>query len=153
MNYFLFFFQLYGEIGSDSLDGGDGDDICLGDIGYVVRRYSSFGDAEEIPLVTSKGTWSKSIILEEQGFIKSAHKISSKVDTTDLTAEMIMTESSFLIVANGFEPDGSKTPDTEDGSWLTDILIYDLQPADDDTIAGGNGDDILIGGRGSDTIR
>lgn len=140
--------ELYGELGDDILEGGSGNDILLGDIGYIIRRYDASGEGD--PLLTSGGVWSKDIILEEQGFIRSSHLISTKLDVATLKADQILS-TSMLIAASGFNSDGTKAEDGT-GAWITELLLYDLQPSNNDVLRGGNGDDILIGQRGDDTL-
>ena len=142
------------------MDGDSGNDILLGDIGYIIRRL----DSEGKPILISKTgaassptVWKKDIVLEELGKIEGVHHISQTVNTTDLLAENV-TSSSLLFVANAFVAnafDEFKVGDKFlDETWLTDLLLFKLNSEpDDDIIDGGEGDDVCIGQRGDDTLQ
>jgi hypothetical protein len=137
------------------LDGDSGNDIVLGDIGYIVRRVDSQGE----PILISKTdttdsayVWKKDIVLEELGNIEGIHRISQKINTAELLAEDV-TSASLLFVANAFDEDGNKHFDDTNVIWLTDLLLFKLNSEpDDDIIDGGEGDDVCIGQRGDDTL-
>lgn len=133
--------ELYGELGIDTLLGGQGNDIVLGDVGYAIRRFDSSGD----PLLTSQKKWHKDIVLEEVGMIKSSHVISTKVNTSEFTAEDVAS-SSLLIVA-------SEVGASVASSRTTEAILFDLVPSYDDILEGGEDDDLLIGQRGNDVLR
>jgi Ca2+-binding RTX toxin-like protein len=136
--------ELYGELGNDRLDGGDGDDILIGDIGHSLRRYSG-----TVPLTKSSGdVWHKDIVLEEQGNITSITRISQTVNTSIIDAESIAA-ASLLFVATGCA-NGTKA--NSSGVWPTDLFTYTLEQAYDDFLIGGSGNDILIGQRGNDKL-
>jgi len=147
--------ELYGELGSDYLDGGSGHDILIGDIGHVIRRFDTGGN----PVLQSKlsnsssglvKVWHKDIVLEEQGNITGVHRISTKLNTSALAAKDVMS-ASLLFIANAIEDGGDKY--TEDNVWLTDLLLFDLLPSDNDELFGGEDDDVLIGQRGDDRLQ
>ena len=131
--------------------GGSGHDILIGDIGYAVRRYSD-ADTPVLQDNTEHSVWHKDIVLEELGNITGTHRISSKVDTNELVAEDVMT-TSLMFVANAITSDGSgdKYID-ENGEWVTDLFLFDLEPSYDDILDGGDGDDWVFGMRGNDNI-
>ena len=137
------------------MDGDSGNDIVIGDIGYIIRRVDSKGE----PILISKTgntnstyVWKKDIVLEELGNIEGIHRISQKVDTDDLFAENV-TSSSLLFVANAFDVDGEKYFNETSNAWLTDLLLFKLNSVpDDDVIDGGEGDDVCIGQRGDDVL-
>lgn len=140
--------ELYGELGNDTLEGGDGDDILIGDIGYSLRRYAGV-----VPLTKARSSgggkvWHKDIVLEEHGNITSITKISRKVNTSIINAERIAT-ASLLFVGAGYE-NGKKA--ITSGEWWTDLFTYNLERSYDDILRGGSGNDILIGQRGNDNL-
>ena len=143
--------ELYGELGNDTLEGGRGEDILIGDIGYCVRRY----EASDTPLLqanTEYSVWHKDIILEDLGSITASHRISTKVDTSELLAEDVMT-ASLLFVANAVTSDGTgdKYYD-ENGEWITELILFDMEPSYDDKLDGGDGNDWIFGQRGDDKL-
>jgi Ca2+-binding RTX toxin-like protein len=147
--------EIYGELGEDTLEGDLGNDIIIGDIGYAVRRYDSSGAPifqSEIRGTESPYVWHKDIVLEELGNITGVHRISTKVDVDNVAAQDVMS-ASLLFVATAFRPDGTKYSSANDGGWLTELIRFNLVPAYNDVIDGGEGDDILIGQRGNDLIR
>ena len=136
--------ELYGELGNDRLDGGDGDDILIGDIGHSLRRYSG-----AVPLTKSGDkVWHKDIILEEHGNITSSTRISKKVNTSTINAEAVAA-ASLLFVSSGYK-NGTKA--NSSGVWPTDLFTYKLEKAYDDVLIGGSGNDVLIGQRGNDKL-
>ena len=111
-----------------------GHDILLGDIGYCIRRYNGTQ-----PLGNSNGVWHKDIVLEELGNITKSTRISHKVNTAIMDAETIAA-ASLLFVANAYNDDGTKylNPDKE---WISDLFVFDLVNAYDDSLDGGGGND------------
>jgi hypothetical protein len=139
--------ELYGELGEDHLYGGIGNDILIGDIGYALRRYSETNG----PITTNSSghnVWHKDIVLEEHGNITSITRISTKINTSVINAELIAA-TSLLFVATAYD-DGGKV--NSSGAWPTDLFTYILEEAFDDYLDGGDGNDILIGQRGNDNI-
>jgi len=120
--------------------------ICIGDIGYSVRRYS-----EDSPIFTmsSNGTfvWKKDIVLEDVGNITNIVRISDKIDTQTMNAESIA-DASLVFVAAAYK-NGIKFEDPE---WITDMFTFNLERAYDDHLEGGDGNDVLIGQRGNDFL-
>ena len=141
--------ELYGGFGNDVLYGGSGDDILLGDVGYAIRRYSD----DQVPLSKNgkPNVWHKEIILEEIGNITSITRISQKINTSNIDAQLVAA-SSLLFVANAYTEDGSKHLDPTSGEWISDVFTYNLEKAYDDELHGGDGDDVLIGQRGNDRL-
>jgi Ca2+-binding RTX toxin-like protein len=155
LTFCIYFVQeIYGELGADTLTGGPGNDIIIGDIGHCVRRYDSSGSPiEQFSTLGTLSTrvWHKDIILEELGNITGVDRISQKVNVSTLTADDILS-SSLLFVAHAFKEDGNKFLSTEEGGWLTDLIRFDLVPGYNDIMSGGDGDDVIIGQRGDDRI-
>lgn len=139
---------MYGELGNDQLNGGAGDDILIGDIGYSLRRYSMTVPLVKTSSSSDRNVWHKDIVLEEQGNITSVTRISKKVDTSKMNAEAIAA-SGLLFVATGYT-NGIKA--NTFGEWPTDLFTYQLGEAFDDILNGGPGNDILIGQRGNDKL-
>jgi len=147
--------EIYGEHGHDTLLGDDGHDIVLGDVGYAVRRYDAEGQAVQQKHARGTNTpnvWHKDIVLEEVGNITGVDLISKKIDTNKISA-LDLLASSFLFVAAAYKSDGSKYIRESDGGWVTQMIRYQLVPAYNDDIDGGDGNDILIGQRGEDYIK
>jgi Ca2+-binding RTX toxin-like protein len=146
--------EIYGELGSDTLDGDSGNDIVLGDIGYIIRRVDSQGNPiliSKTDTTNSTNVWKKDIVLEELGNIEGIHRISQKVNTAELLAEDV-TSSSLVFVANGFDENGEKS--VANKAWLTDLLLFKLNSEPGiDKINGGEGDDVCIGQRGDDHLQ
>ena len=141
--------ELYGELGSDRLNGGNGDDIIIGDIGYALRRYAGVVPIAKTTNSSGGGkVWHKDIVLEEHGNITSITNISKKVNTSMINAEKIAS-ASLLFVGTGYE-NGTKA--NASGVWSTDLFTYNLEKAYDDILSGGSGNDILIGQRGHDKL-
>jgi len=136
--------ELFGELGEDTLYGGGGDDILIGDIGHAIRRYSGLE-----PISKSNGAWHKDIVLEELGTITAITRISEKIDVKMIPAETIAA-ASLLFVANAYNENGMKHLDS--GTWVTDLIMFDLEKAHDDYLDGGDDNDVIIGQRGNDYI-
>jgi Ca2+-binding RTX toxin-like protein len=134
-------------LGADFLDGGAGNDILLGDVGYAVRRFDETG-IPRLNAVTARTNsayvWHKDIVIEEVGRITSSHLISKQLNGNFLQAEDIAL-ASLLIVANEFSG-GNKTNDGTRGGWPTELILFDYESSgNDDELYGGTGDDICIG--------
>jgi hypothetical protein len=131
--------------GSDYLNGGPGLDILIGDIGYITRRFS-----DGIPVLQSEtsetasaNVWHKDIVLEELGNITQVARISTKVNTSAISA-LDTTSASLLFVANAIDENGGKYID-ENGVWPTDLLFVDLVESYDDVLEDLEGSNVLIG--------
>jgi Ca2+-binding RTX toxin-like protein len=135
-------------LGADLLDGGAGNDILLGDVGYAVRRFDDTG-APRLNAVTTRTdsahVWHKDIVLEEVGRITSSHLISTRLNTNSLKAEDIAL-ASLLIVASEFSG-SSKATNATRGGWPTELILFDYfeSSRNGDKLHGGTGDDICIG--------
>ena len=140
--------ELYGELGKDHLYGSIGTDILVGDIGYALRRYSETNEPIYTTNSSGHNVWHKDIVLEELGNITSIDRISTKINTSVINAELIAA-ASLLFVASAYD-DGGKVSSL--GVWPTDLFTYILEEAFDDYLDGGDGNDILIGQRGNDNI-
>ena len=56
------------------------------------------------------------------------------------------------VLGGTYLPGGIKLINSDTGAWDTQLILIDLLAADNDTVNGGAGDDILFGQRGDDTI-
>ena len=98
--------ELYGELGKDHLYGSIGNDILIGDIGYALRRYSETNEPIYTTNSSGHNVWHKDIVLEELGNITSIDRISTKINTSVINAELIAA-ASLLFVASAYD-DGGK---------------------------------------------
>jgi Ca2+-binding RTX toxin-like protein len=56
------------------------------------------------------------------------------------------------VLTGAFDADGKKHLQSDNGAWNTNLLAIDLTPANNDSLAGGTGDDVLFGQRGNDLL-
>ena len=141
--------ELFGELGHDELLGGKGHDILIGDVGHIVRAFESDGSVR----LDENGAWHKDVFLEEVGFVIGSINLgSTDFENLDpeLAAKLLLAD--MLVLAGAFESDGTKHLDPVDGAWDTKVLLIDLVEAYDDIIDGGDGDDLIFGQRGNDTL-
>ncbi|MFF9468200.1 MULTISPECIES: hypothetical protein [unclassified Methylobacterium] len=140
--------EIVGGLGRDRIDGGTGVDYLLGDEGRIVRAFTTDGAA----VLNSDGTWHRDVVLEEIGTVTAAIATdaqSAAARTADLAETLAQAD---LVLAVGAR-DGSGTRlTTAGGAWATSALTVSLARADDDIIAGGDGNDVLFGQRGNDTL-
>ncbi|MER2250684.1 hypothetical protein ABS772_12255, partial [Methylorubrum podarium] len=141
--------EIVGGLGRDRIDGGTGVDYLLGDEGRIVRAYGQDGSA----VLNSDGTWHRDVVLEEIGTVTAAIATDSQsaaARTADLAERLARAD---LVLAVGAR-DGAGTRLTtgEGGAWATSALTVSLAKADDDILAGGDGNDVLFGQRGNDLL-
>ncbi|EHP92392.1 Hemolysin-type calcium-binding region [Methylorubrum extorquens DSM 13060] len=140
--------EIVGGLGRDRIDGGTDVDYLLGDEGRIVRAFTGDGAA----VLNSDGTWHRDVVLEEIGTVTAAIAIdaqSAAARTADLAEKLAQAD---LVLAVGAR-DGSGTRlTTAGGAWATSALTVSLARAEDDIIAGGDGNDVLFGQRGNDKL-
>ncbi|BAU91131.1 GLUG domain-containing protein [Methylorubrum populi] len=141
--------EIVGGLGRDRIDGGTDADYLLGDEGRIVRAYTKDGAA----VLNSDGTWHRDVVLEEIGTVTAAIATDSQsaaARTADLAEKLAQAD---LVLAVGAR-DGSGTRLTTGtgGAWSSAALTVSLARADDDIIAGGEGNDVLFGQRGNDIL-
>ncbi|MGB3415081.1 MAG: calcium-binding protein [Mesorhizobium sp.] len=139
--------EIVGGLGSDTIDGGAGVDYLLGDEGQILRAYNADGSA----LLNSDGSWHRDVVLEEVATLVSIVSLSSSktVSRTDLASNLL--DPDMLLVGGVVDANGVKVT-LAGGTWDTQALGIDLEVAYDDTIDGGEGNDVIFGQRGNDTL-
>ncbi len=141
--------ELIGELGDDTITGGDGHDTILGDVGIIDRE---FIDANT-PRVDRNGKWHRDIVLEEVGELTEVIDIDQtplRLDDPNLAEKLLTTD--LLVLSGGYDATGNQLTNADNGAWDTDLLLINLDAANDDTIDGGAGEDFVFGQRGDDTI-
>jgi Ca2+-binding RTX toxin-like protein/phage tail sheath gpL-like len=141
--------EIYGELGTDNINGGSGNDIILGDVGYIARDYND----DLTPRVNVNGSWHKDVLLEEVGVVTGVIDMSSMalLDSDPALAQRIL-ETDLLVLVGAYNTDGSKVINPTSGAWETQILLIDLEAPFDDIVDGGDGEDVIFGQRGADTL-
>ncbi len=121
------------QVGDDSITGGDGDDIILGDAPYTDGLAANQGLSTD-----SGGGWEVFAALESGQGTTADWDRADTIDYIQNNLEEISTESG--------REGGNDTIDGGDGN----DIIYGQEG--DDTISGGAGDDTIDGGTGTDTL-
>ena len=141
--------EVNGELGDDVGVSGVGNDMIIGDVGQILRAFNADGS----PRINADGSWHRDVFLEETGVITGL----IHMDTTplrsadpDLAAKILLAD--LVILGGTLLPGGEKLLRYDTGAWATDILLIDLVAANNDTLNGGEGEDILFGQRGNDTL-
>lgn len=121
-----------------------------------MRRFDASGAPvliSDLGGTDSTSVWHKDIVLEELGNITKVARISKKVDVNQISAHETA-HASMIFIANAVDESGGKYVNDLDGEWPTDMLLFDLVPAYNDTLDGGEGGmNVLIGQRGDDVLR
>jgi Ca2+-binding RTX toxin-like protein len=141
--------ELTGHLGDDTISGGAGRDILLGDVGVIVRTFNANGSIRR----NSDGSWHKDILLEDVGIVTGSLDIdrTPPAGVNGLIAQQLL--SADLMIATGaFNADGSKHLQPGNGAWNTGLLFVDLVAPNNDSLDGGDDDDVIIGQRGDDTL-
>jgi len=142
--------ELIGDLGNDSLSGGSGSDILIGDAGNIVRAFNSDGT----PRLNENGAWHRDLFLEDVGRLTGMIKIDQtplRDPNLNLAEQIVLAD--VVLVTGASDADGNKVYNADNGAWDTSILLVDLVDANDDTIDGGDGQDVIVGQRGDDTLR
>ncbi|NGP18575.1 calcium-binding protein [Devosia aurantiaca] len=138
--------DIVGGLGSDILSGDAGKDIILGDEGQILRAFKADGSA----VLDTDGAWHRDVVLEEVVRVVGLTSISSnKAGNPNLAADLLGAD--MLLLAGAVTDSGMRIT-AGSGAWDTKAIGVDLEPAFDDIINGGDGDDVLFGQRGNDTI-
>jgi Ca2+-binding RTX toxin-like protein len=141
--------EIMAGLGSDSITGGDGNDMLLGDAGQIVRAFDTDGS----PVLNANGSWHRDVILEEIGSILGSVPLDTtplRVTDPELAHKLLLTD--LLILGGSLLPGGGKAVNPDTGAWDTDLLLIDLVDSSNDSISGGEGDDIIFGQRGDDSL-
>lgn len=139
--------ELFGELGADNINGGSGSDFILGDVGRIERAFNSDGT----PRLNSTGEWHRDVFLEDVGTITGSIDANAQRDLSTLLAEQLML-ADIVLATGAFDENGNKVINSETGNWDTSLLLIDLVSADDDTLDGGDGRDVVFGQRGNDVL-
>ncbi len=139
--------ELFGELGADTISGGAGNDFILGDVGRIERAYNSDGT----PRLNSTGEWHRDVFLEDVGTITGSIDANAQRDNSALLADQLM-QADIVLGTGAFDVNGNKVINPDTGAWDTDLLLIDLVSADDDTLDGGDGRDVVFGQRGNDIL-
>ena len=141
--------EVIGGPGVDIAGGGTGNDIVLGDSGVILRPFNADGT----PRIDANGSWHRNVLLEDIGNITGVIKMDvfpMRLDDPALAAKLLGAD--LAVLGASYLQGGGKLINTDTGAWDTELILIDLEPADKDTILGGDGDDLLFGQRGDDTI-
>ncbi len=141
--------EIVGGLGRDIIDGGAGVDYLLGDEGRIVRAYGRDGSA----ILNSDGTWHRDVVLEEIGTVTAA--IATDAQSAAMrTAELAekLAQADLILTVGARDGAGARLTTGAGSTWATSALTLSLARADDDVIAGGEGNDVLFGQRGNDRL-
>ena len=142
--------EIIGGLGSDDIFGDDGNDFILADAGQILRDLKDDGT----PQLNSDDTWHRDLLTEEIGRVTNIIPIDPTGllnPPADLADQLL--DADRIVFAGVHLPSGVKNVDNLSGQWQTVALLIDLVDADNDTVDGGEGNDIVLGQRGDDTIR
>ncbi len=141
--------EIIGGLGADTVDGDAGVDHILGDAGQILRDFNADGT----PQLNSNGVWHRDLLSEDIGRIIKVLPIDPITlfdPPADLAEKLLAADR--IVLASGQLLSGDKANDASTGMWQTYAVLIDLVSADDDTIAGGDGDDVIMGQRGNDNL-
>ena len=141
--------ELIGGLGNDDLQGEAGNDLLIADLGHVLRTKNADGSFR----LNSNGSIHRDVFLEEMASVTAELDIDNSLVTErgPEFADQILNAEQLLLTGN-YNADGSKVINAATGAWDTNALLLDFAPAYNDQLAGGTGDDIIIGQRGDDNI-
>ena len=119
-------------------------------MGQIVRAFNADGT----PRLNSNGSWHRDVFLEERpGVITGMVPMDTtplRVTDPDLARKIMLAD--LVILGGTLLPGGAKLQNYDTGAWATDLLLIDLVAASNDSLDGGEGDDILFGQRGNHTL-
>ncbi|EMI55710.1 calcium-binding protein [Rhodopirellula sallentina] len=141
--------EIVGGLGSDTIHGDAGVDFILGDAGQILRAFNEDGT----PRLNQDGVWHRDLITEQIGTVTDIVPIDPIMlqnPPADLAAKLLAADR---VVYSGVHlPGGAKLTDSETGLWQTVAILIDLVDAYDDTVSGGDGNDVILGDRGNDIL-
>ena len=142
--------ELIGELGNDSIVGGDGNDILVADVGYIRRAFNADGSAR----LNQDGIHQhRDVYLEEVGTLAASIDLdTTPLRITDPNLAQTILRADITVLTGAFDADGKKHLQSDNGAWNTSLLAINLAPANNDSLAGGTGDDVLFGQRGNDVL-
>ncbi len=147
--------EMAGDLGNDTMAGGDEPDILIGDNGEIIRAFNADGT----PRVNSNGFWHRDIALEETARVIGSIDVSGTDSIEDLNLANQILSADMVVLTGLFSATGERILNP-DGSWATRLLLLDLASDDasipgdgfDDSMDGGQDEDVVIGQRGNDTV-
>ncbi len=141
--------ELVGGLGADELRGDAGHDVLIGDVGTVYRALNDDGTAQR----KANGSWQKNVVLEDMAEITEVIGISSsELNAADTELAGRLAAADQILLTGAYNADGSRVLNPVTGAWDVNLVLVNLVPADNDTVYGGDGDDIIIGQRGDDAL-
>ncbi|WP_143549339.1 calcium-binding protein [Rhodopirellula bahusiensis] len=141
--------ELIGGLGADTINGDDGHDFILADAGQILRDTNE----DETPQLNSDGVWHRDILTERIARVIDIIPL-GPTGLIDAPADLIdrLLDADQMVLASMHLPSGQLHTNSE-GISQTVALLLDLVDADDDTVDGGDGNDIVLGQRGDDNLR
>ena len=114
-----------------------------------MRTFNSDGSIR----LNSDGSWHKDILLEDVGIVTGTLNVdhSPASGLAGLIAAQLV-RADLMIATGAFNADGSKHLMPGSGAWSTGLIFIDLLAPNNDTLDGGDDDDVLIGQRGDDSL-
>ena len=114
-----------------------------------MRAYDANGSAK----MNTNGSWHRDVFLEDVGVITGMiHMDTTPLRNLDPDLARKILQADLVILGGTLLPGGGKLQNYDTGAWATDIVLIDLVAANNDTLDGGDGEDILFGQRGNDTL-
>ena len=133
--------ELMGGLGNDRISGGFGQDTALGDVGIILRAYTSSGK----PQINQDGSWHRDVVLLDTAALVASYQLNQLPQSVFQSNQF---ES--LLLSGAYNPDSSRV--LTNGIWDTQAIAVKVFKAGDDTLFGNAGNDSLYGQGGNDTI-
>jgi Ca2+-binding RTX toxin-like protein len=141
--------EVTGELGTDIVVGGAGNDILIGDVGHILRAFNPAG----LPIVNANGSWHRDIILTDVGVIIGVIDLDvTPLRDLDPALAAKLLQADVLLLGGTYLPGGTREINSDTGTWATKLYLIDIVDANDDTLRGGDGEDLLFGQRGNDQL-
>ncbi|MCA9151645.1 MAG: hypothetical protein KDA92_20210, partial [Planctomycetales bacterium] len=141
--------EMIGELGNDTMSGGADNDILLGDVGQILRDFTPMGQ----PRVNENGSWHRDIVLEDVASVSgliNADMTPLQVNDPNLASKLM--KSDLVIATGAHDANGNKIKNSANQAWDVDLLLVNLVAANNDTLDGGDGQDLVFGQRGNDIV-